>query len=117
MRFFLFSFFLILTCAALADPPMKTVYNNSSTTNFTWTWPYHTNQTRTSFRDHPSPTGSFFKTSYATQEDVSQYRFHNAHLTYQNEWGYFFPSGTRPIQNNGSVFFVTPRSNFFPYLR
>src|SRR2546426_7501486 len=38
----------------------------------------------------------------------SQYRFHNSHLTYQNQWGYFFPAGTKPVRNNGAVVFKSP---------
>jgi hypothetical protein len=93
---------------------MKTVYSDSSTTKFIWTWPLHTNQTKTFFQDHPSPAGSGLQLSYgyAAQEDVSKYRFHNAHLTYKNQWGYFFPPGTRPVKQNGLAVFVSPQGSY-----
>ena len=113
MRFYSLFIFLMMTGAVLADPPMKTIYSDSSTTNFSWTWPYHTNQIKTLVQTHPSLAGSGFKTNtYGTWDDVSKYRFHNAHLTYKNQWGYFFPPGTKPVKNNGAVLFVSPHGYF-----
>ena len=116
MRFFLTLIFLMITGAVLADPPMKTIYSRSSTTKFTWTWPYHTVQTKTYVQDLPSPAGSGYQTVdsgiYRTPEDVSYYRFHNYHLTYQNQWGYFFPPGTRPVRNYGAFLFVSPQGYY-----
>ncbi|HTA76611.1 MAG TPA: hypothetical protein VK791_05600 [bacterium] len=111
MRFFFILISLLATGAALADPPMKTVYSSTSDTHFAWSWPYHTTQTSTSTQTHPAPLGSGYKTNvnYSTNEDVSIYRFHNPQLTYKNEWGYFFPKGTRPVKNNGAVYFMSPQ--------
>jgi hypothetical protein len=116
MRFFLTFIFVIITGMALADPPMKTIYSDSSTTKFAWTWPYHTVQTKTYFQDFPSPMGSGYQTSgygiYRNPEDVSQYRFHNSYLTYRNQWGYFFPQGTRPVRTNVGSLFVSPQGYY-----
>jgi hypothetical protein len=116
MRFFLTLIFLVITGAVLADPPMKTIYSRSSTTKFTWTWPYHTVQTKTYFQDIPSPAGSGYQIVdsgiYRTPVDVSYYRFHNYHLTYQNQWGYFFPPGTRPVKTSAGDLFVSPQGYY-----
>jgi len=111
MRYFLLLILLAFTGAALADPPMKTIYSDKSTTNFSWTWPYHTNQNATWVQTYRAPFGSGYNTrvNYYTGQDVSYYRFHNPQLTYRNQWGYFFPDGTRPIRNNGAVLFVSPQ--------
>jgi hypothetical protein len=116
MRFFLTFVLIMITGAVLADPPMKTVYSDSSTTKFTWTWPYHTVQKKTYFQDFPYPLGSSYQTSgygiYRNPEDVSQYRFHNSHLTYKNQWGYFFPDGTRPVKTSTGALFVSPQGYY-----
>jgi len=112
MRFFFIVISFIITGAALADPPMKTVSQSTSSTTFGWYWPFQTTQTRTSTQTHAAPLGSAYKTSYGTSEDVSKYRFHNSHLTYQNQWGYFFPPGTKPVRNNGAVLFTSPQGYF-----
>jgi hypothetical protein len=116
MRFFFSLIFLVSTGAVLADPPMKMIYSQSSTTKFTWTWPYHTIRTKTYFQDFPAPEGSGYQTidsgTYRTPEDVSHYRFHNYHLTYKNQWGYFFPPGTRPVKTNAGALFVSPQGYY-----
>jgi hypothetical protein len=50
MRFFLTLILVMIGGKVLADPPMKTVYSDSSTTKFTWTWPYHTTQKKLTFK-------------------------------------------------------------------
>ena len=116
MRYFSIFIFLMMMGAALADPPMKTVYSDSSTTNFSWTWPYHTTQSKTLIATHPSLTGSGYKTNlFGTQEDLSKFRYHHRHLTYQNQWGYFFPAGTKPVKSGTGDFFVTPQGYFLQY--
>lgn len=110
MKQFLPILFLLAAGAALADPPMKTVYQSGSTTKFTWQWPYHTTQSSTTYQTQLSPAGSGYRQASAViAGDLSQYRFHNSHLTYQNQWGYFFPAGTRPVKiGNGWSTFITP---------
>ena len=99
--------FLGIAGMAWADPPMKTIYSDSSTTKFTWVWPYHTVQKGTSFQDKPLPNGSSLQTVFCTPDDLSRFRYHNAHLTFQNQWGYFFPLGTKPVRSNTGDWFVT----------
>jgi len=114
MRLFFILISLLATGAALADPPMKTIYSSTSDTHFAWSWPYHTTQTKTSVQTYPAPLGSGYRTNvlYCTNQDVSIYRFHNPQLTYKNEWGYFFPPHTRPVRNNGAVYFVSPQGYY-----
>jgi hypothetical protein len=114
MRVLLFSlFFIVIAQAAQADPPMKVIYSTTTTTHFNWNWPYHPVQKYTSVQIKPYRVVSPNKVSYATKEDVSQYRFHNRHLTYQNQWGYFFPEGTKPVKNgNSAVVFGAPKSYY-----
>ncbi len=107
----LLSLLLLFTAgAAWADPPLKTVYQSGSTTKFTWQWPYHTYQTKTTYQYQPSPANSGYRqiTQANVNEDLSNYRFHNSHLTYQNQWGYFFPAGTRPVHVGSWSTFITP---------
>jgi hypothetical protein len=117
MRYFSIFIFLIMTGAALADPPMKTVYSDSSTTKFSWTWPYHTTQSKTLVVTHLAPEGSGYKifNPYCPQGELSKFRYHHAHLTYQNQWGYFFPAGTKPVKSNTGDFFITPQGYILQY--
>jgi hypothetical protein len=114
MRSVLTILLLFAAGAAWADPPMKTVYQKSSTATFGWFWPYKTTHTTTEISSHPSVEGSGYRQlcAYPTNEDVSIYRFHNSHRTYQNQWGYFFPAGTRPVRVGSGSAFVTPQSVF-----
>ena len=114
MRSLFILLLLLITDATWADPPMKVVYQKTSSATFGWFWPYHTTQTSTSIQTYPSPYGSSIRQvpTYLTNEDVSQYRFHNSHLTYQNQWGYFFPNGTRAVQFGTGSAFVAPQSAF-----
>ena len=116
MRFFLILIFIVMAGTVLADPPMKTVYSDSSSTKFSWTWPYHTVQKKTYFQDFPYSAGNGYQSSgygiYLNPDDVSQYRFHNSYLTYKNQWGYFFPMGTRPVKTNAGALFVSPQGYY-----
>jgi hypothetical protein len=114
MRFFLILISVIVTGAALADPPMRTIYSSKSETHFGWS-PNHTTQTNTLVQTCPSPLCPGYKANvwYWTPEDVAIYRFHNPQLTYHNQWGYLFPAGTYPVRNYGGVYFVTPPSYYY----
>jgi hypothetical protein len=114
MRSLLAILLLLTVGAAWADPPMKVVYQKTSSATFGWYWPYKTTHTTTEVSTYPSPMGSGYRQlcAYYPYEDVSQYRFHNSHRTYHDQWGYFFPEGTRPIRVGSGSAFVTPHTVF-----
>jgi hypothetical protein len=80
--------------AALAGPPMKTLYSKSVSTNFKWHWPYQTVKTTNYVQNKPYfYTGRLL--NLVTNEDVSKYRHYYRQNICKNDWGYFFPTGTR----------------------
>jgi ABC-type sulfate transport system substrate-binding protein len=110
MRSFLLTFLcFLLAAAAFADRPLKTVYKKSITRDFKGTWSKHPKQTYTIIQKSHGSSKQAEKISYATRDDVSNYRFHNSHRVYQNGWGYFFPDGTKAVRNNGAVIFKSPK--------
>jgi len=112
MKPFLF-LLLLLTGTAWADPPMKMVYQKTSSATFSWNWPYHTTHTTTETQTHFSPSGSALRQVgvYPNCDDLSRYRYHNPQRTYLNQWGYFFPKGTRPVRVGSGSAFLTPQGN------
>jgi hypothetical protein len=109
MKLVLTILFLLTVGAAWADPPMKVIYQKSSSAGFSWYWPYKTWHKTTSTQTHVSGSGSGYRTivDYPTYDDLSKYRFHNPQRTYLNQWGYFFPAGTRPVRvGSGSALLV-----------
>jgi hypothetical protein len=91
----LFSLFLACVAGeALAGPPQKVIYREGKATKFNWEWPYHTTQTKTYLQTKPYYQTRKLVTKYAG-ENVSRYRHHYQHKTHLNEWGYWFPKGTR----------------------
>jgi hypothetical protein len=103
---YLFIGFLMAVVPVLADPPMKVVYSNTQTTHFKWTWPFQTLRTYTAVQTKPYyPTGRII---YMTQEDISKYRFYFPQRVCRNEWGYYFPPGTRLCSHMPAVIFGAP---------
>ena len=100
--------FFIIAGAVFADRPLKVVYKKTITRNFSGKWAAHPKQSYTSIQTYPGSSSQAQKISYATRDDVSKYRFHHSHLTYRNEWGYFFPAGTKAVPNNGVIIFKSP---------
>jgi len=86
--------FFASASVALAAPPMKTLYSKSVSTNFKWHWPYQTVKTT-----HYVQTKPYFYTgrllNLVRNEDVSKYRHYYRQNICKNDWGYFFPKGTR----------------------
>lgn len=96
----------IVGAPVLANPPMKVVYSTSATTHFNWKWPYHPVEKYTAVQTKPYYyTGRIL---YLNQEDVSKYRFYFSQRTCRNEWGYFFPPGTKLCPRRPSIIFGDP---------
>jgi hypothetical protein len=105
---FFFALTLIAGVPVLADPPMKVVYSTSSTTHFNWNWPYHPVETYTAVQTKPYYyAGRVF---YLNPEDASKYRFYFSQRTCRNEWGYFFPPGTKLCSKRPAVVFGDPKA-------
>ena len=84
---------ILSAAAAYAEPPMKVLYSGTSSTKFSWQWPYHTTRTRTLYQTRENvPSRPLI---YSTGDDPAQYRHYFRQFTYRNEWGYFFPKGTK----------------------
>ena len=97
-----FIVFALLIVRAYADPPLHVLASESHTTHFKWQWPYEPVSTYTSGQTKPYHTMG--RIVYLTHEDLTKYRFHYRQNVYTNEWGYYFPPGTklssrRPIQS------------------
>ena len=109
MRSVLLTFFcFILADAAFADRPLKVVYKKMTARSFKGKWASHPKQVYTIVQTYPGSSAQRQKISYATRDDVSQYRFFHPQRTYKNLWGYFFPPGTRAVPNNGAILFKAP---------
>lgn len=86
--------FFVLGGTVYANPPMKTLYSKSMSTNFKWHWPYQTVKVSNYLQTKPYfYTGRLL--NIVTSEDVSKYRFYYRQNVCKNEWGYFFPKGTK----------------------
>jgi hypothetical protein len=103
-----FTLSLAVGAPVLADPPMKVVYSTSATTHFNWKWPYHPVEKYTAVQTKPYYyTGQILNFS---QEDVSKYRFYFRQRTCRNEWGYFFPPGTKLCSKRPPIVFGDPQA-------
>jgi hypothetical protein len=104
---FFLSLTLIVGIPAQAKPPMKVIYSASKTTHFSWKWPYHPVEKYTAVQTKPYYAGRVF---YLSPEDVSKYRFYFAQRTCRNEWGYYFPPGTKLCPGRPAVIFGDPKA-------
>ena len=98
MRFFVITLLILIFFASgnasWAGAPMKTLYSKSVSTNFKWHWPYQTVKI-----SNYKQTKPYFYTgrclNLVTNEDVSKYRYYYRQNICKNDWGYFFPKGTK----------------------
>lgn len=97
--------FLFPTTRVLADPPLKVVYSSGSTTHFNWTWPFR--PVRTYYATQTKPY-DYTARVLNIQEDVSKYRFYHPERTCRNDWGYFFPPGTKLCPRHPAIIFGAP---------
>jgi hypothetical protein len=107
--FLLTSFCFILAGAAFADRPLKVVYKKTVSRSFKGNWSKHPKQTYTIIQKSHGSSKQAQKGASSTSDDVSKYRFHNSQMVYRNEWGYFFPDGTKAVPVNGGTVFKTPK--------
>ncbi len=108
MKSILAGLMLLAASTATADPyyTSKDTYERTVTTNFKWHWPQQTVRTTTYSQTKPYyPTG---RALFAGQEDVSRYRFYYRHRTSLNQWGYFFPEGTKLYSHVPMLSYGTP---------
>jgi hypothetical protein len=86
---------------------MKVVSSTTTSTRFDMKWPFRTVTTY-----NASQTRPYYSTGrivyLVTQQDVSKYRYHNPQNTCQNEWGYFFPKGTKLCNRRPVISFGPP---------
>ena len=105
---FLFTLTMFIGIPVLADPPMKVIYSTSATTHFNWNWPYHPVEKYTAVQAKPYYyTGQLMN---FTLEDVSKYRHYFPQRTCRNEWGYFFPPGTKLCPKRPAIIFGDPNA-------
>ncbi len=104
----LFFALFVVGAPVFADPPLKVVYTTSATTHFNWKWPYHPVEKYTAVQTKPYYyTGRIL---YLSDEDVSKYRFYYSQRTCRNEWGYFFPRGTKLCPKRPAIIFDDPKA-------
>ncbi len=86
----LFSAVLLLAAVpALAQPPLKVLYSQTTSTHFNWTWPYHPVRTYTATQTKPYYyTGRILYLD--THINPAKYRFYYPNRTCKNTWGYYF---------------------------
>jgi hypothetical protein len=104
-------FALILLAAAPGrTAPMRVVYSSTKATHFSWKWPYHPVETYTAVQTKPYLyIGRILN---LTHQDLSKYRFHYPNRTCCNDWGYFFPAGTKLCSKRPLVIFKAPNSYY-----
>ncbi len=107
----IFALLLSISGLAWAGPPLHVLYSSTKTTHFKWHWPSETVTTYTAVQTKP-----YYRTgrrmSLVTTEDVSKYRYHYRQNTCQNEWGYFFPAGTKLCYHRPYPMFEKPTSYY-----
>jgi hypothetical protein len=104
----LLALFSISAGLAKADPPMKVVYSQTVSTNFTFHWPQRTVRTYNAVQTKPYHyIGQLF--NLMANEDLSKYRFHYSYMLPYREWGYFFPPGTKLYNHTPYIIFEAPR--------
>jgi len=91
-----------------ADPPMKVVYSQTVSTDFTFHWPLQTVRTYNAVQTKPYYyTGRIL---YLDQnENISKYRHYYSYRVGQNQWGYFFAPGTKLVNAKPYPIFAAPR--------
>ncbi len=104
-----FTLTMFVGIPVLADPPMKVIYSTSATTHFNWKWPYHPVEKYTAVQDqalllHRSihefyPWKTFLNTATTFRQ-----------RTCRNEWGYFFPPGTKLCPKRPAIIFGDPNA-------
>ena len=100
-------FLFLWVSMAWANPPMKVISSVTTSTRFDMKWPYHTVTTYNANQTIPyHTTGRILY--LVTHEDVSKYRYHYPQNTCRNEWGYFFPPGTKLCSRHPAVSFGPP---------
>lgn len=90
----IFAAVILSAVTATAEPPMKVLYSGTTSAKFSWQWPYHTTRTRTLYQTLENVPATR-PLVYMTGDDPAQYRHYFRQFTYRNEWGYFFPKGTK----------------------
>lgn len=98
--------FLLAPTMLLAGPPLYVIGSTTSTTKFTWKWPYRPVQVYTAVQTKPYYYSG--RVLLLSQEDVSKYRFYHPERTAKNDWGYFFQPGVKLTPRRPAIHFGSP---------